>query len=258
MAVILSVLSLYIAGKFNSKLENFLGIHVIFTIEVFSFIVILILLYYGFNLLSGALKKEKEEDLKKDDINSMGGCIDNNNDLYLREKNISSNLREYQVENCKKEIIWYSKCMLSRGNIQSIELYSSKPNIEMNLQVAKSPDELRFIINDKKTAIGYLNVEKNGLFFSDLTEHKIVTVYEEEQTQESEDINTAYMIATLTPFPGSKKPKQYLIKGKSTQILGKYYLSIHNIDLTPDINCEFDRRMAIIAAIFLEVQFNKH
>lgn len=255
VAVILSILTLFIVGIFNSRLEELLATQMIFPIVVCLFVIVLVLLYYGFVKIYNAFNSGKNEENKANKIDSTGG-EGNNSDLYLREKKNTCDLREYQIENHEKEIVWYGKCILRQNSIQSIELYSSKPNVELILQVIRSPDGVKFSVNDKKTAIGYLIIENNGLIFNDLDMQKMVAIFEDEINEEEEDVNIVYMIATLTPAPScSRKTKQFSIRGKSNGILGKYYVSLQNIDLTPDINNEFDRRVAIVAAIFLDVQF---
>jgi hypothetical protein len=254
IAVILTSITSYTVGKINPKLGEILNMQMVFPLGVFLFTIIIALLYYGAVWITNALINKKEEEKNENKIENLEKFLCNNKDLYLEKIKCSCDLAEYQIKNHEKKIIGYSKCISNQSIIQSIWLYSSDNHIEPIMVVTRSPDGVNFLINDKKATIGYLSERSNGLVYYNLDMQMRGTIYDNEIHDTTDDADVLYMIATFTPA-SSKKSKQFILKGENA-ILGKYYASLRNIDLTQDINDEFDIRVASIAAIFLDVKFS--
>lgn len=252
MALLLSFIVLGIAEKFNSRLREILGMDRVFSLITMFIYIVLNVLFIVLNVSFNASKNINQEEMKE----SEAGTTDddsfyNNSDLYLRETEGTYNLRSYQIDNRKKETIWWGKCSFSPSGIQSIELYPVKCNKEPIILATRSQDNKTFSLTDKKTPLGYLSIENKGLIIRDLDMKTIVSF--EESSFEKDDTVIIELI-TGTSF-ADYSSKQFIIRGTTNNLLGKYYPALRNIDLTPDSKSELDRKVCIIASIVIDSKF---
>ena len=251
MAVLLSFIVLGIAEEFNFRLREILGMDRVLPLITMFIYIVLNVLFIVLNVSFNASKNVKQEEIKESETGTTDDdSFYNSSDLYLRETEYTYDLRSYQIDNRKKETVWRGKCFFHPSGIQSIELYSVECNKEPIILATRSQDNKTFLITDKKTPLGYLSLESKGLIIRDLDMRTIVSF--EESSFEKDD---TVIIELITGTSLDYSSKQFIIKGTTNNLLGKYYSALRNIDLTPDIKSELDKKVCIIASIVIDSSF---
>lgn len=166
-------------------------------------------------------------------------------DLYLVKK-VYKDKVIYQINNDKKEVVLEAKCYLKCGSLVDIELYSRESYNRLVLNLRKDiPDYV--VIKDEST-IGKLQILEDRLYFINL-ENEIVY---------SAILVSAYnsyrpMKLTLISEWFYKTEFHFAFKGKENDNLGRYFMALCNLDLTCDKKVVFNRYIASLLAIFIDV-----
>lgn len=181
---------------------------------------------------------EKQNDFDKETYERFS-------DISLIRNNCTDNIREYYINNDKKELILEAKCQFNRGILEMIELYSPKIYSESVLKIQK--DALGYIVRKEEITIGKIQIAKDCLCFSNVDNEVLYSA-----TLVSSDMNYQPLDLKMISNYFYKIELHFELCGKDNENFGKYYFALHNIDLTLDKKILFDRHIAITLAIIIE------
>lgn len=253
IAFVLATVSLFALSKYDYRLGEILGMHIIFPLAVLSIVAVLEFIYA---ILHRIFSKESSSIIEKDD--TVQEYTNEFNDLYLLTNNITNELIEYRIENCKKEIVMYAKCQLRHQRIDIVDLYSeiNKRNV---LTVTTKADISEYSILEEGMSIGNLKATNQGIYFNNLDNKTIYSAtLETVGNDENEaDLDLVMNLIAIELLSSPQKPNYSLIKGQNNEILGKYFFNLHNLDMNADKDCKLDRNIAIIFAVFSEFYSNR-
>lgn len=242
----------FIVGEKDSVLGEILGMAMVQSFLIIALLIVFLISYKGFRRIFN--KEKKEKIIEKFTENEKPNSSYDYSDLYLTRNILTNDLIEYQILNKEKSMYWSGRCNLNQGKIYSITLCSGHENKEMILQVRKELVGLEYLIKDSQSVIGNIKITDKGLSFEDIDNISIYTATPENETDDGLGAVADWLIAmdTLNPFSSASKVNYFTLKGENNEVLGKYYMSLKNIDLTTDTNEKFDRRIAVIFSIMLD------
>jgi len=250
--IILSWTISHVVGEYNPTLGEILGMNIV---QPFVLVFLLIILLSSYNGLRRIFNKEKigkkvEKITEKEELNSPS----DHSDLYLKKCISTSELIEYQITSKENAILWSSNCKLIQGKLHSIILYAGDIKKEVVFEVTKEPTSLKYRIKNSQSNMRSIIITTNGLIFNDVDDNIIYTATPETASDDGfgEVVDWLLFIDTLNPFSSASKIDYFILRDKNDEVLGKYYLSLKNIDLTIDTNNKFDRRIAAIFSILLD------
>jgi len=181
---------------------------------------------------------EKQNDFDKEAYEQFS-------DVFLVRNTCTDNIREYHINNAKKELISEAKCQFNRGILEMIELHSPKAYNESVLKIQK--DALGYVVRKEEVTIGKIQLAKDCLSFSNIDNEVVysATLVSADTDYQSLDLKTIsnYFYKIELHFE---------LRGKDNKNWGRYYFALHNIDLTRDKKILFDRHIAIVLAIIIE------
>lgn len=248
--IILATIISFVVGEYNSKLGEILGMAMIQPLLLSFLFVIFLVLYIGLRKIFTKEKKEKEKFNENEISNNV--CV--NSDIYLVKTNSDRDLIEYQFMNKENSTLWNGRCNLIQGKIHSIMLYSGDTNMGIVLQVLQEIVGQEYLIKDSHSIIGKIKITNKGLSFSNLN-HKVThTAILETVIDEGFGAVADWLLAldTLHAYSSSIKYSYFILNGENGVTSGKYYITLQNIDLTPDINNNFDRRIASVFSMLID------
>jgi uncharacterized membrane protein YdcZ (DUF606 family) len=250
LIVLAGIISL-VVGEKNSALGEILGMAMIQPFLVIALFIVFLILYKGFRRF--IKKEEKEKVIEKYTENEIQNSSYDYNDLYLTRNILATDLIEYQILSKEKVIYWSGRCNLNQGKIHSLTLCSEHENKEIILQVEELAG-LEYIIKDSQSLIGSIKITDKGLSFNNIDNVPMYTATPENVTDDGLGMVADWLIAidTLKPFSSASTANYFVLKGENDEILGKYYISLKNIDLTIDATGKFDRRIAVIFSMLLD------
>lgn len=250
LIVLAGIISL-VVGEKSSVLGEILGMAMIQPFLIMALLIVFLILYKGYRRIFN--KEEKGKIIEKYTENEKKNSSYDYSDLYLNRKVVANDLIKYQVLNKEKLIYWSGRCNLKQGKIHSITLYSEHENQEIILQVKKVAG-LEYLIKDSQSHIGSIKITDKGLGFNNLDNVPVYTATPENVTDDGLGMVADWLIAidTLKPFSSASTANYFVLKGENDEILGKYYISLKNIDLTIDAAGKFDRRIAAIFSMLLD------
>jgi hypothetical protein len=166
-------------------------------------------------------------------------------DLSLTRNSRTDNVREYQINNDKEELVLEANCQLSSGILEIIELYYPKTYDKSVLKIQKKISE--YVVLKEEIAIGKIQIEETRLCFSNVDNEvlysaTLVSADKGYQPLELKAISDYFYNIEL----------HFSLNGKDNKNWGKYYFALHNLDLTCDKKILFDRYIAIALAIMIE------
>lgn len=252
--IVLSWIISFAVGEYNSVLGEILEMAMVHPLLLIFLSTLLLIIYIGLRRIFN--KEEKEikieaitENEEKRSSNSCGYS-----DMYLTKSILTSDLIEYQIINKENTILWTGRCNLNRGKIHSIILYSGDANKEIVFQVAREATGFEYFIKDSRSIIGSIIITNNGLRFNNIDNSPIYTATPETVAYDGLGAVADLLVGidTLQAFSSASKVNYITLKGKDEELLGKYYTSLRNIDLTTDTNNNFDRRIAAVFSMFLD------
>jgi len=181
---------------------------------------------------------EKQNDFNKEAYEQFS-------DVFLVRNTCADNIREYYINNDKKEMILEAKCQLNRGILEIIELHSPKAYNKSVLKIQKNA--LGYVVLKEEIIIGKIQIAKDCLSFSNVDNEVLYSA-----TLVSADADYQPLdLKTISNY-FYKIELHFELNGKDNKNLGKYYFALHNIDLTRDKKILFDRHIAIALAIIIE------
>jgi len=250
LIVLAGIISL-VVGEKNSVLGEILGMAMIQPFLVIALLIVFLILYKGFRRIFN--KEEKGKIIGKYTENEKQNGSYDYSDLYLNRNILANDLIEYQILTKEKVIYWSGRCNLNQGKIHSITLCSEHENQEIILQVEKLAG-LEYLIKDSQSHIGSIKITDKGLSFNNIGNVEVYTATPEIVADDGLGIVADWLIAvdTLKPFSSASTANYFVLKGENDEILGKYYISLKNIDLTTDVTGKFDRRIAAIFSMLLD------
>jgi hypothetical protein len=250
--IVLAWIISFVVGEYNPVLGEILGMAMVQPFLIIVLLIVFLILYGGFRRTSN--KKGKEKIIEKFTESEKSNSPYDYSDIYLTRSILANNLIEYQILNKEKLMFWSGRCNLNQGKIHSITLYSGHANKEIVLQVSEEIVGLEYLIKDSQSIIGSIKIIDNGLSFNNIDNIPIYTATPENVIDDGLGVVADWAISldTLQGYSSASKFNYFMLKGESSETLGKYYMSLRNIDLTPDTNNKFDRRIATIFSMFLD------
>lgn len=253
MAFIVSI-AIYNAqlGKVRLTVFSLLAFGIMFVLIIIS----KWLLKLKSQLLDNNQLIEKSSTCQQEQINSL--CKEN--DFYIKNTKSINDLLEYEILNADKEVVWNCRCKLAQEIIHSIEMCTSD-KVESILKVIYNPVKQLYWVIDGQLSIGTIRKDSEGWHYNNVDDQLIYSAIIKEKDEEEEDFNKAVnLIGVFTPlYFTSPTPRRrlvdFILHGNKDEVIGQYFFSLSNIDLTSDIDRKFDRRIAVIFSILLDVQF---
>ncbi|SMC94113.1 hypothetical protein [Sporomusa malonica] len=252
--IVLAGIISFVVGEYNHVLGEILGMAMVQPFLIIALIIVFLILYSGFRRIFNKEEKEKIIEKFTESEKEKSNSPNDYSDLYLARSILTNELIEYQILNKEKLMFGRSRCILNQGKVHSITLYSGHANKEIVLQVSEEIAGLKYLIKDSQSIIGSIKITDKGLSFNNIDNISIYTATPENVTDDGFGAVADWAIAldTLQGYSSSSKFNYFMLKGECNETLGKYYMSLRNIDLTPDTNSKFDRRIATIFSIFLD------
>ena len=260
ISIILAYLSASIVGTYSHNAGEFLDRQRIHPILTLFFMGVFAVIYKAFSWLLGKKKEEVVAEIEKSQEKN-GGSLNSDNDLYLIKNSHTDDLIEYQIENKGKVPFWQGKCILTHGSVQSIELFSSSNINEVVLKVSiQANDSSELLVKNGEVAIGSLKLTNSGLVFCNSDNKPVYSAILEGIPVEKYE-KVADFILRLDSLDVSAYPQKkafFRINDQNDEMLGKYYYSLKNMDLTLDENSKFDRRIAAVFLMLLDAKITSY
>lgn len=175
-------------------------------------------------------------------------------DLYLKKHPISDSIIEYQLLNKAEIVLWRANCTVNKGRINSIWISSGDRENETVLHVDVETPGLNYVVKEGPNAIGYIIAISNGYKFDALDNALKYSVTFETNFTEGLGCVADWLISleTGTGFSSESNFTYISFKDGNEETVGKYYIALNNLDLTPDINSKFDMRIAAAFSVFID------
>lgn len=255
-AVILATVTRIAIGQYDPHTGEIIGMRGVHAILIIVFGLLLAIMYRvwwpsGKKAATGAAEVKSDSDFWKPPVG-----FEANSDLYLARSVQSRTLIEYQIKNKDGAVLWSGRCRLDKGGLRSIECYSGQATDDMNFGIVREKDGQGFRLTDRQSAVGAIRVTDKGLSFYDLDGLLAYSAVMEEINEDGLDVVIDWILTLETGRPLSRDyESRYFLLNKAGQgSLGKYFWALNNLDLTADIYNDLDRRVAVVFALFIDVQ----
>ncbi|MDR3592092.1 MAG: hypothetical protein P4N41_20740 [Negativicutes bacterium] len=251
-AILLATVTEIVVSQYDPHTGEILemrGVHVI-AVMIFGLllaIVYLILRPADKKAATGALPEKSDADFWK-----PLGRVEADSDLYLLRQVRSMGLLEYRIRNKDGTEVWQGECRLDREGVLSIGGCSGAGGQVFELVRAKSGEG--FLLSDSQAELGVLKVTGKGLSFTEPDGHPAYAAVMEEENEDGLDvvINWILTLDTGRPLARNKEASYFLFNKEAKGALGKYFWALNNLDLTADLDGDFDRKVAVAFAVFID------
>jgi hypothetical protein len=176
-------------------------------------------------------------------------------DIYLTKCNSINDLTEYQFKNKENRLLWRAHCNFIESKINSITLYTSDSNIEMKLRATQDETGHRYIVkNNNSTLLGYIEFTPLGFIFKSNDNRLICSANLINKTTDGFGaiIDGLITLDTFNIFTSKETTKYFTLNDDNNETLGKYFVSLKNIDLSSNKNNKFDVRVAALFSILID------
>jgi len=177
-------------------------------------------------------------------------------DYYYKKIDHNNNLITYQIENNKKQIVFYVECKVALGAINSMSFYLNAENGIKLFEVKLNLD--KYIIIDKEDVVGRFEIAKKNIYFYCAEGQKRYSfiLYEEEQNKGGIiiDILSSLIGDGYNSFNSVSSNSRIfdIYEEKNQKKIGRYFPKMNNLELTSARESEIDPRGALAAVIVLQ------
>ena len=166
-------------------------------------------------------------------------------DVFLVRNTHKDNIKTYQINNDKKELVLEVRCHFNNEILDVIELYSLEAYCRSVLKARK--ESSGYIVVKEEVTIGKLQIQKDRLCFLNVDNEVVYSAI----LVSADNFYQPLELKVISDY-FYKIELHFIFKGKGNKNLGKYFIALHNLDLTRDKNILFDRHIAIALAIIIE------